>query len=95
MAEYGITIQSLKKAEPLIKSGQSAIIEFRNENWEWDMVEALVSYEPIEGGVQVEVVTEGGPLSTFEKPVYVKVLQKLEDESVIKKYDTSRLTTDD
>ena len=94
MSDYGVTIQGLKKIEELIGSGQPVSIELRNENWEWSPVEALVSYEPIEDGVEVDVVCEGGPQSAFEKPVYVKVMGELDDDTVITKYDITKLSQD-
>lgn len=87
MSDYGVTIQDIKRITPMIGSGQTVQMEVRNENWEWSPVEALVSFEPIEDGAEAEVVSEGGPVSSFEKPVYIKIVKQLDSESVVKKYD--------
>lgn len=94
MADYGVTIKGIKKAEPLINSGQPVRLEFRDETWNWVMVEALVAYEPIEGGVEVDVVSEGGAQSAIGKAVYVKVLRTLSEDDVVSKVDITKLTTD-
>jgi len=87
MSDYGVTIQDIKRIGPMIGSGQAVQMEVRNENWEWNPVEALVSFEPIEDGAEAEVVSEGGPQSAFEKRVYIKILKQLDSEAVVKKYD--------
>lgn len=94
MADWGIAVQDLKRVEQALGSGEPVRIQLRNENWEWIYVEALVSSEPFEGAVEAEVVTEGGPFSELEKPVYVKVLRELDSEGVIAKLDITRLTTE-
>jgi hypothetical protein len=49
---------------------------------------AIISEVPIEGGEETVIVCEGGPVSYIRKPVYLKIVQELdEDEYVISDMD--------
>lgn len=84
MAQYEIWVKDLKRHEAAIKQGLPVKVDLRDENLQWKSVEAIVSYTPAEGAVEVTVVGEGGPVSYVTGPVYLKIVKELdEDEAYV------------
>jgi hypothetical protein len=90
MAQYEIWIKELKRHEQAIKEGQPCKVDLRDESLQWKPVEAVISYEPIEGGVEVTVVGEGGPVSYVTPPVYVKIVRELDEDEAYVIHDMTK-----
>jgi hypothetical protein len=85
MARYEIWIREIKRNSEQMKTGEAVQVDIRDENLNWRSVRAILSKQPLEGGEEVTVIGEGGTGSYVHGPVYVKIVEELdEDEHVIK-----------
>ena len=88
MAKYEMWVKELKRYKNEIANGTPVKVDVRDESLNWRPMIAIISEVPIEGGEETAIVCEGGPVSYIRKPVYLKIVQELdEDEYVISDMD--------
>jgi hypothetical protein len=88
MAKYEMWVKELKRYKSEIANGTPVKVDVRDESLNWRPMIAIISEVPIEGGEETVIVCEGGPVSYIRKPVYLKIVQELdEDEYVISDMD--------
>lgn len=89
MAKYEMWVKELKRFRNEIHDGTPVKVDVRDESLNWHAVIAIISETPIEDGVETVIVGEGGPVSYINKPVYLKIVEELDedDQYVIKDMD--------